>query len=728
MTGQSSFQTGRALSMLAVAVLVGSRCVTHVLADGSDNRRSRLEPPATAIAEFLQQFCLDCHSENHPSGSLRLDDLLPGLELAPQTEDDRDRWMRVQRKLRLAEMPPSKSRQPPQADVDTVLQVLSQLVSNGEANATPSSGATFSRTGNRLKHAALFSGKHQGPAFTPTRVWRISPQAYSQLMSALQVPSDTVPLPFQGAGRDGLRDFASLVSIDETATSQLVANAQVVVASQIGPVTSERLTPRSEPTTVVPEFARLLNKTQSPGRELLAKAVTKQFELIVQRRPGPEELERHVELLQRCIADAGMPNGVVVGLSSVLLLPEAVFRFEVGSAELDEFERRFLAPRELARAVAYALTDDRPDDELLRAAAENRLVSRSDVEREVKRLLGRGPADNPRLLRFFREYFEYSNAASVFKDKNLNVHHSAETLVSDTALLVEWVLERDQNVLAELLTTRKSFVNFRSDPDGRISKVTQLFVHTSYGLPHDWEWVVDQPIELPAGQRSGILTQPSWLVAHSSNFENQPIQRGRWIRERLLGGLVPDVPITVDARLPDEPHNTLRHRLRVTREKDCRHCHQLMNPLGLPFEQFDHFGRYRTDEPVSVKAIAGTEFSDDRKQTTRSIPINATGGITGASDSTLNRPVDGPLELLETLAKSKLVRQVFVRHAFRYFLGRNEMLSDSPTLIAADEAYVRSGGSFQALVTSLLTSDSFLYRRAESASPTAVVTSQGGRQ
>jgi hypothetical protein len=44
-------------------------------------------------------------------------------------------------------------------------------------------------------------------------------------------------------------------------------------------------------------------------------------------------------------------------------------------------------------------------------------------------------------------------------------------------------------------------------------------------------------------------------------------------------------------------------------------------------------------------------------------------------------------------------------------MGRNEALSDSKTLIAADEAYVESGGSYRALITSLLTSDSFLFRK-----------------
>ena len=45
-------------------------------------------------------------------------------------------------------------------------------------------------------------------------------------------------------------------------------------------------------------------------------------------------------------------------------------------------------------------------------------------------------------------------------------------------------------------------------------------------------------------------------------------------------------------------------------------------------------------------------------------------------------------------------------------MGRNEFLSDSKTLIDADNAYLESDGSFDALIVSLLTSDSFIYRKA----------------
>ena len=54
--------------------------------------------------------------------------------------------------------------------------------------------------------------------------------------------------------------------------------------------------------------------------------------------------------------------------------------------------------------------------------------------------------------------------------------------------------------------------------------------------------------------------------------------------------------------------------------------------------------------------------------------------------------------------------QVFVRHVFRFWMGRNETINDAPVLQDAYRAYKDNGGSMKALLTSLLTSDAFLYR------------------
>ena len=85
--------------------------------------------------------------------------------------------------------------------------------------------------------------------------------------------------------------------------------------------------------------------------------------------------------------------------------------------------------------------------------------------------------------------------------------------------------------------------------------------------------------------------------------------------------------------------------------------------------------------------------------------------LEGTGDESLDGPVKGVPDMIRRLAKSERVRQVFIRNVFRYFMGRNETFEDSQTLLAADKAYLESGGSFQELIVSLLTSDSFIYRK-----------------
>ena len=133
-------------------------------------------------------------------------------------------------------------------------------------------------------------------------------------------------------------------------------------------------------------------------------------------------------------------------------------------------------------------------------------------------------------------------------------------------------------------------------------------------------------------------------------------------------------------------------------------------PEGL--ELFDDFGRHRENEKLLAKG--------------ETRPVDSSGDLLGTGDVTLDGPVSDPLDLLHRLAKSTRVRQSFVRHAFRYWMGRNEMPSDSQTLINADRAYEQSGGSFRALVISLLTSDSFLYRKPLSQQHTPAELPTGG--
>jgi hypothetical protein len=220
---------------------------------------------------------------------------------------------------------------------------------------------------------------------------------------------------------------------------------------------------------------------------------------------------------------------------------------------------------------------------------------------------------------------------------------------------------------------------------------------------YDWDFPVAQPFVLAKGKRAGILSHPSWLIAHSLNATTDPVRRGKWIRERLLAGTLPDLPITVDASVPEDNHKTLRERYSVTEAEMCWKCHTKMNPLGYPFEIFDDFGRWRDRETMEGLPKEGKQFQTK--------PINAKGRLDGTGNQALDGEVTDAIDLVRRLAKSRRVQQSFIRHAFRYWMGRNELLSDSKTLIRSEKAYMDNGGSFKAMLISLLTSDSFIYRK-----------------
>lgn len=774
---------------------------------------------AKFVRAFLDAHCIRCHGEQEPKADFALHHLsvaaIEPFNLAP--------WQRVLEKLASHQMPPKAAKQPAAADRERVVAWIKATFT--KSGLHEDSLATFSSVqGNLVDHDALFSGQPSGDCATPARVWRLSPQSYVAFMRRL---NDEFQLGF--VNREGFEiqppwelpkqwdfaDYSTTHSVGEAEIEFHLRNCLNLVERILPAVQKNQFAIRSIHTVYT------AGKTATPQQ--IKAAVKESFERILKMSPEPREMEEFSELLSRSLHEFEPAKAVERFLISVLFHPEVFYRLEEPVAGS---KRSIMPPRQLARAIAYTLTDQEPDAALLRAVADGKLSTQADVRRQVERILNatapfgqdvvftaaarakidaihreywnaqremyraqlRGqsrefikseakvremrkalteklkdtlaPAQvqqlvqlqesgfrsmegerinltamlRPRVMRFFHAYFGYTTAPDVFKcaatrrelnvSNNFNLYWSAHEFVHDTDRLIDWVLESDKQVLRTLLTTRKTFV--RSDWSYRNRRIRtaslvlpelgpfESFLQT-YEIsisPEDWRIGDEQPYDMPADHRLGILTHPSWLIAQSGNFDNHVIHRGRWIREKLLGGRIPDLPITVNAMLPDEPHNTLRERMRVTREEYCWNCHRRMDPLGLPFEQFDHFGRHRQAEIVVDKKATDQARSKDknapRVMTTK--PFTTTGAIEDSRDPRLDGPVKDPFELIEKLAQSERVEQVFVRHVFRYFLGRNETLADGPTLVAAHNAYRNSDGSFKALLVSLLTSDSFLYR------------------
>ena len=645
------------------------------------------------VGQVLRHFCADCHLGGNREAGFALDALDPArMDGANATA-----WLRVGEQVKFSEMPPPGSPQPSGEQRRALLDwIIGSLRKSGANTATLEAPLT----GNAVDHDLLFNSRDLQPLDNPPRLWRLSPQLYLAVVGRGS-GTDPTSQAMNAAAGEGFRDVAGSATIDDGVLSVVMRNATKAAHS---------LTSRAS-------FTPLLDSAREPLDQEIIQAI--RFMLFYKRLEQLEEDEgaRFVGLYRKVRGQSGPAAATRALVVAALLQPEMLFRMELGLGRVEADGRRMLSPVEIAYSLNAALCDTRADRARLTGEP---LETPQAVAAAVDLMLARPLPANPRILRFLQEYFGYTAALDVFKDKALNPHFHAPALVSDTDKLVVRILEQDQDVLHRLLTTTETYAAARQQ-DKTTGEWTEIYPNEQAWRPYGIDsFPRQQPVHLSDDERAGILTQPSWLVAHSGNFNNDAVARGKWIRERLLGGHVPGVPITVDAKLSDDETLTLRERMHATTESYCWQCHRRMNPLGLPFEIYDHFGRFRKTETVVAAAATDEEEPSSptaTPRTTREVPLDPSGDITASGDPRLDGPVPDAVAMIRRLAGSERVRQVFVRHAFRYWMGREENLGDAQTLRDADRAYVESGGSMKALIKSLLTSDSFLYRTIPRESP-----------
>lgn len=759
-----------------------------------------LLPTASGVSAdrqaFIEKYCLNCHDSGSAKGDVDLEALKSDLTDTAAAAT----WNRVLDQVAFREMPPKKKRQPSAEARNAFVTELEVALTHAGHLPDLRRKLLEPEYGNYVDHVALFDGSIQAAAFTPGRLWLRSPFVFDTMVNdgvGITKPGrygrrsshlNKIRQPFTLEERAGIKDYAALVMADSATLDTMLRNAGVLVDKMIGGAMHEAyvrvhgeipedqlpkdhrgkpIRPRHLKTPDV--LAGIVLADKPVIDDQIDAAIKYMFDSVIEREPDAADIAKYRGLITEAIAEAGNAEGLRLGLIAIAVSPAAIYRSEFGHGDVDEHGRRMLSSVDLAFAIAWALTDRKPDDQLLSAVRSGKLTTRADVRREVERIWDDPEIDKPRILRFFHEFFGYHKAPGVFKDQARfagDYRGVPDLLVKDADTLVMHIVKEDRDVLKRLLTTPDYFVAhsgdneemrvthdalaafyvYYRDKDWRsfeykmapehmkhVRGIHRMFTHANgavtkgwmkyleqcdkSGISHmtmqnrrhfvslynldekTWSFPVEQPFPLDPENRIGILMHPAWLLAHSLNLDNDPVRRGKWMHERLLAGTVPEVPITVDASIPENPDQTLRERFAKIRDDAyCMRCHVRMNPLGMPFESFDDFGRHRR----------GTEELHAKG---KSQPVDSTGRLVGTGDEALDGEVKDPIEMIQRVAQTDRARQSFVRHAFRYWMGRNEFLTDSRTLIDADEAYIANGGSFRALVISLLTSDSFLYRK-----------------
>jgi hypothetical protein len=176
----------------------------------------------------------------------------------------------------------------------------------------------------------------------------------------------------------------------------------------------------------------------------------------------------------------------------------------------------------------------------------------------------------------------------------------------ETELFFASIVREDRPV-SNLLRADYAFVNER------------LARH--YGIPHVYGSRFRRVSLAGQPARGGLLSQASILTVTSYSTRTSPVIRGKWILANILGTPPapppPAVPQLKEAAAgPGAKSLSMRERVAEHRANPaCAGCHNLMDPIGFAFENYDAVGRWRTTEggvPVDASGVMpdGTKFTN----------------------------------------------------------------------------------------------------------------------
>lgn len=286
--------------------------------------------------------------------------------------------------------------------------------------------------------------------------------------------------------------------------------------------------------------------------------------------------------------------GLAIALEAMLISPEVVFIVDAAEPDPESPGQERLDAYSLASRLSFFLWNSAPDDDLLLAAERGELHTREGLDRSVSRMLASSRLEDG-IRAFFDDMMAFDDFGSLAKDPVVYPMVTGATLADareqTLRTVIDHVITRGEDY-RDLFTTRNTFMSMN--------------LAALYGTPTTNGWV---PYEFPEdGARSGLLTQVSFLAAHSHAVRSSPTKRGKAIRELFLCQMVPDPPPNVDFSALEDAGDlaTARDRLQVhNTNPSCAGCHLITDPMGLALENFDGAGGYRETENGVELDISG---------------------------------------------------------------------------------------------------------------------------
>lgn len=372
----------------------------------------------------------------------------------------------------------------------------------------------------------------------------------------------------------------------------------------------------------------------------------------------------------------GAEEALSMVIQAALQSGSFLYRTEIGVDAATATAPVTLTGHEVASAVSFLLLDSTPDDALWATANSGTLLEQGVLAAEVDRLLSIQRArDN--VSEFVGYWGGVERIRQSSKDLTLFPEYTGslrEALyASATAFLRDTVWS---GTFSDLFSSRKVYAN------SELASVYKLPAVAGTELV-----AVNIPAPQPA---AGLLTQPGILSATNQHKDSgDPIHRGLFLYNSFVcGGTVPAPPpgaVEASSSMTGTPRELASKRAALAA---CAGCHNLFDPLGLAFEQFDAIGRFTLTDRNGVA-------------------IDSTATLVGLG-ADLDGPITGAADLAQRLATRPATANCTTQTLAKYSLGFTSAV-ESCDLANARSTFA-STGSFAGFFRSLLTAPGFIVR------------------
>ena len=394
------------------------------------------------------------------------------------------------------------------------------------------------------------------------------------------------------------------------------------------------------------------------------------------RRPATDaQVEEYVTIaLQHQANGHRFEDGIHLAFRAVLCSPNFLYRGQ-REGQLDDYD--------LATRLSFFLTSSPPDTLLQKLANKGQLSDQTVLEEQTRRLLKDKGVKNF-LTSFTGQWLNLRILPDIMPDSRLlkwtDKHTNAIT--AETELFVAEIL-RENFPIETFIDPNFTYLNQRNA--------------TLYNIEFPKSDTMTRVDIEPGGRHGGILGQASVMMATANGVDTQPVLRGVWLLENILGDPVPEPPSNIPAVEPDTTGaKSIRELLQKhNADPSCAACHQKIDPPGFALENFDPVGRWREFYPV-YKKVNGKVVRKDGP------PVDSKG--TMKDGTVLNDVTDLKHYLVNNI---DIFGNCLAEKLLVYATGRDLSFGDRKEVERLVREVREGGNGFQDLVVALVLSESF---------------------